>query len=195
MADFRSIARQTYGDAADEFLKLYPVKDDAGVRAVALQAARDSGFELAARQCARMNADYAGQLSFIDQFAHKHPYVPGVKIADQNIETIGAYHTADIPYWFGTLDKYNMLRPTRNWTAWDWQLSANMMNALIKMAETGSPDTAAMPWPNWTPKHEVKIVFGDTAKVEPLNVKRLDWFAAHPIAPLAPTTNATRPRD
>lgn len=195
VAEFQSIARQTYGNAAGEFLKLYPVKDDASVRAVALQAARDSGFELAARQCASMNEQFGGQPGFIDQFAHKHPYVPGVKIADQNIETIGAYHTADIPYWFGTLDKYNMFRPTRNWTQWDRQLSANMMNALITMAATGSPDTAAMPWPSWTPKHQVKIVFGDTAHIEPMNVKRLNWFAAHPIEPQAPTTNATRPRD
>lgn len=195
VAEFQRIARQTYGSAAGEFLKLYPVKDDAGVRAVALQAARESGFELAARQCARMNEQFGGQPGFIDQFAHKHPYVPGVKIADQNIETIGAYHTADIPYWFGTLDKYNMFRPTRNWTAWDRQLSADMMNALIKMAATGSPDTAAMPWPSWTPNREVKIVFGDSAKVEPLNVKRLDWFAAHPLELQAPTTSPSRPRD
>ncbi len=36
-------------------------------------------------------------------FTHKHPYPPGLVLADQNPLTVGAYHTADVPYWFGTL--------------------------------------------------------------------------------------------
>ena len=70
-----------------------------------------------------------------------HPYVSGVKIADQDTATIGTYHTADIPYWFDTLDKYNMIRPTRNWTAWDRTLSERMLSALIAFAKTGNPST------------------------------------------------------
>ena len=66
-----------------------------------------------------------------------HPYVPGVRIADQNTATVGAYHTADIPYFLGTQDAYNMFRPTRNWTPWDREMSARMMGSLIAMAATG----------------------------------------------------------
>ncbi len=195
VAEFQSIARQLYGPAAAEFLRLYPVKSDSDVQHVAVQVARDSGHELNARQCARMNAQFGNAPSYIDQFMRKHPYVPGVKIADQNIETIGAYHTADVPYWFGTLDKYNMFRPTRNWTAYDRDLSAKMMGALIAMANTGSPNTPAMPWPSWSPNREVKLVLGDSIRLQPIDVKRLDWLAAHPLEQQAPTTTPGRPRD
>ena len=44
-------------------------------------------------------------------FARKHPYVPGVKIADQDTATIGAYHTSEVPYFFGTQDAFNLFRP------------------------------------------------------------------------------------
>jgi para-nitrobenzyl esterase len=87
-----------------------------------------------------------------------------------------------MPYWFGTLDAYNMLRPTRAWTAYDRDLSDKMMGALIALAETSSPSTKAMTWPAWTPAHEQKIEFGDKVSLVDLNLKRMDWLAAHPAA-------------
>ena len=190
LVDFRAMAAQLYGPAAGEFLALYPVRTDADVPAAARRAAQDAGLELRARECARVNP----QPAYLDQFMRKHPYVPGVRIADQDIETIGAYHTADVPYWFGTMDKYNALRPTRSWTAWDRDLSAKMMNALIALAATGSPSTPAMPWPAWRPGAERKIVLGDRIGVSPLDLRRLDWNAAHPVKaqPLPPTPSRIR---
>jgi para-nitrobenzyl esterase len=125
-------------------------------------------------------------------YARTHPYVPDVRIADQNIATVGAYHTADIPYYLGTLDAYNMLRPTRRWTAWDRALSQQMMGALIAMAATGSPDTSAMRWPKWTKRKETKLLFGDDVSTGTLDTGRHDWLTAHPFArqPAPPRRNA-----
>jgi para-nitrobenzyl esterase len=192
VADYRRLAAQVYGKAAPEFLALYPVRDNRDVVGMARLAAQDSGFEQRARQCADLALRHGNAPAYLDQFVRKHPYVPGVKIADQNIETIGAYHTADVPYWLGTLDKYNMFRPTRAWTAYDRRLSANMVNALIALANTGSPTTRAMPWPAWTPASQVKLVIGDRVSIAPLNVRRLDWQAAHPVVSQTPLRRTVR---
>lgn len=189
MAEYGVAATKLWGDAAPQFLKLWPVKSDAEVPATARRAATDAGLESNARFCAREQVRL-GQTAFIGEYARVHPYVPGVKLADQNTATVGAYHTADIPYFFGTQDAFNMFRSTRNWTPWDRELSAKMMGSLIAMAATGSPDTPAMRWRGWTPKAESKIVFGDSIAPVKLDPKRLDWLAAHP----ASTAPVVRPR-
>ena len=192
IAEFRATAKNLYGEAAGQFLSLYPVSSDSDVPRVARIAARTAGLETGARICARAQAPRAP--AWIVAFDRKHPYVPGVRIADQNIATIGAYHTSDVPYWFGTLDAYNSLRPTRAWTAWDRRLSDSMLRSLISLAATGRPSAPGLEWPAWSPASERKLVLGDTARVEPLDAARLEWHAAHPI-PTAFDSRPSRPRD
>ncbi|MFY7837074.1 MAG: carboxylesterase/lipase family protein [Novosphingobium sp.] len=188
VADYNAAANQLFGADAAAFLKLYPAKTDADVPATARRAAQDSGFAANARTCA---SDLAakGVPVWINEYARRHPYVAGVKLADQDTTTVGAYHTADIPYWFGTQDKYNAIRPTRQWTDWDRTLSNRMMTALIAMAETGSPDTVAMPWKPWSVKNDSLLWLGDTVEKKAFNTTGQTWLAAHKPA----ATNAPRP--
>ena len=179
LADYRAAATRLWGNSAPQFLKRYPAATDADVSAIARKAATAAGLEASARYCAQVHAKF-GQPAWIDTFARTHPYVRGVRIADQDTATVGAYHTADIPYFLGTQDALNLIRPTRNWTPWDRELSRRMMGALIAMAATGSPETPAMRWPNWTPNAETTIVFGDRIDTVKLDVRRLDWLARHP---------------
>jgi para-nitrobenzyl esterase len=188
-ADYAAAATRLWGSAAHELQKLYPVKSDADVTSTARRAATEAGLESNARTCAQAQAKL-GARAWIDEYARVHPYVPDVRLADQNIATVGAYHTADIPYFLGTQDAYNMFRPTRSWTPWDRELSAKMMGSLIAMAATGSPDTPAMHWPEWTPISESKLVFGDRIKTVKLQRDRHEWLAAHPAA----TMPVVRPR-
>jgi para-nitrobenzyl esterase len=74
-------------------------------------------------------------------------------------------------------------------------LSSQMMDALIAMADTGSPSTKAMPWAAWTSRAETRLVFGDAVNPVKLNPKNLDWFAAHPVAALPAAPRSNRPRD
>src|SRR3569833_2720677 len=141
-----------YGDAADEFLRLYPVKTDADVADAAHTAARENGMLKASRKCAQAQAGAAKSAAYISLFAHKHPNPTNLVLANQNPQTVGAYHTADVPYWFGTLDAFNIFRPTRVWGDYDRKLSAQMMQSLIAVAGTGSPDTPGLTWPAWS-KH------------------------------------------
>lgn len=196
VAEFQQIARQMYGKDAEAFLRLFPVHDDAGVSAAAHAAARENGMLQASRTCAQLQARYQSSAAYISLFAHKHPYAPGVQIADQNPQTIGAYHTADVPYWFGTLDAFNLFRTTRSWTDEDRQLSDTMLGALITFAETGTPMLNGHKWPAWSARAEQYAVFGDTAKVQTLPTARMDWLAAHPPAAVSSAESSRRgPRD
>jgi para-nitrobenzyl esterase len=193
--EYDDAARQLYGANADEFLKLYPVTEASQIAEVAHRAARDGGMQESARQCAELQHQYEKSAAYIDLFAHKHPYAPGVKIADQNTATVGAYHTSDIPYWFGTLDAFNLFRQTRIWTEADRRLSEQMMGALIHFAATGTPSTSAVNWPAWSPTQEQRLEWDLTPKVQPLDVTRMDWLAAHVPdrpTPFGPEPNRVR---
>ena len=191
LSQFENAVRSAFGAEADGFLRLFPATTDEQARAMARYVAHLSGFVLASRQCARDQAGI-GQPAYIDEFSRKHPYAPGVRFADQDPATVGAYHTGDIPYWLGTLDVYNSLRRTRDWTPYDRALSARMMDYLINFARDGRPGTS---WPAWTSGNERENTFGNSVAVRSLDTARLDWLEAHPIARAALPPRPGSPRD
>ena len=191
-AEYAEAATKVFGPAAPEFLTLYPVSSDADVARVAQEAANDASGLLSSCTCATLQAKYHKSPSYITVYSRRHPYVPGVRIADQDTATVGAYHTSEVPYYFGTQDAYNMFRPTRNYTPWDRELSEKMTAALVAFARTGSPSTPDVAWPAWSATDERYVDFGDRITLERVNRARLDFMAAHRPAPQRP---ATRPRD
>jgi para-nitrobenzyl esterase len=158
-------------------------------------AAMENGMLASSRACGETLAKYGKSAAFIDAFTHRHPYAPGLTLPDQDVATVGAYHTADVPYWFDTLDKYNLFRTTRVPTAYDRQLTDQMLGALIALAETGSPSTKAMPWPAWTAANPQYLVLGDAVTTKKMDLKRMDWLAAHPLSRAAQAPPRTGPRD
>lgn len=199
VAEYENYAHQMYGAAADDFLALYPVTSDADVWAQSRAAATDGRLAASARNCAMLQAEYNESPVFISEFGRKHPYSADAQqyIADQNIETVGAYHTGDIPYWFGTQDVFNMFNITRDWTPYDREMSLAMTNALIALAETGSPATDQHPWPAWSADNQVRMYWGDTMEVRPLNTAGMEFLATHQAAPveLPPEPPRVGPRD
>jgi len=196
VAAYTAAAKELFKDAAGEFLTLYPVASDAEIPARAQEAANDAAGLFNACACASLQARYQTSPTFITVYSRKHPYVPGVKIADQDTATIGAYHTSEVPYYFGTQDAYNLFRPTRNWTPWDRELSEKMTATLVAFAQTGNPSTAAVPWPAWSAQAERYVNFGDTIALETVNRARLDFMAKHRPAPMPPGGARRRfPRD
>jgi para-nitrobenzyl esterase len=195
ITEYQATAKTMFGEAAEEFLGLYPVASDADIRVVAQEAANDASGLSSACTCAELQAQYHKSPTFITVFSRKHPYVAGVQIADQNIETIGAYHTAEVPYYFGTQDAYNMFRPTRNWTPWDRELSRKMTAVLVAFAETGNPSTADVAWPAWSAENQRYLNFGDQITVENVNRARLDFMATHRPAPRPPSGPRRSSRD
>ncbi|MCX6551271.1 MAG: carboxylesterase family protein [Acidobacteria bacterium] len=186
VAEYKAAAKELFKDAAEEFLTLYPVASDAEIPAVAQEAANDGAGLFNSCACASLQAQYHKSPAFLTVFSRKHPYVPGVKIADQDTATIGAYHTSEVPYYFGTQDAYNLFRPTRNWTPWDRELSQKMTAVLVAFARTGNPTTAGVQWPAWSAQAERYVNFGDTIALETVNRARLDFMAKHRPAPMSP---------
>jgi para-nitrobenzyl esterase len=177
--EYKAAATKLYGDDAAEFLKLYPAATDAEAREMGGAAAREGLVERGARNWAIAQAANGRAAIYIDLYSRVHPYVPGVVIADQDPATIGAYHTADVPYWFGTQDALNIIRPTRNWTTYDRDLSKKMTAALIALANTGDPNTTDVKWPRWTPQDEKLIEFGDSITVRAMATPRLEFMKVH----------------
>jgi para-nitrobenzyl esterase len=177
--EYKQIAVQIYGKDLDEFLALYPVGKDSDIAAMASKVARESSIANASRNCGVLQAEYNTSKTYIDMYNRKHPYAPGVEIADQDTATVGAYHNGDMIYWFENLDSYNRIRHTRDWTDWDHKLADDMSDALIAFAKTGNPATSAVKWPAWSPADDVFVNFGDTIQIEKFNTKGMEWLAAH----------------
>ena len=75
-------------------------------------------------------------------------------------DNAGAFHSADLWYWFGTLDA-----AWRPFTDWDRELSNAMVRYLAAFARTGDPAAAGLPaWPgNRQSAPDEMMRLGDTA--------------------------------
>ena len=149
--EYKSMAAAEYGDAVGEFLELYPVASDSDVEEMAAKAAREGGMETTMRAWALAQKETGKSPVYLTMFSRVHPYVEGVYFSNHNPETVGAYHTGEVPYYLQTMDAYNMFRPTRNWTAYDRDLSDKLSDCLITFAKTGNPSTDAIQWPEYDP--------------------------------------------
>jgi para-nitrobenzyl esterase len=179
LEEYKAAAQKLYGDAAEEFLRLYPAATDAEARQMGRTAAREGLVERGARNWALVQTANGKASVYLFMYSRVHPYIPGVVIADQDTATIGAYHTSDVPYWFGTQDALNIIRPTRNWTAYDRDLSKKMTAALMAFANTGDPGTTAVPWPRWTAQNERLVEFGDRITVQQMDTPRMEFMRVH----------------
>ena len=205
VAEYQALVRQYYGKDADAFLALYPVAKDGDIAAVSSQVARDNGLTRNARNCSESLFNYGnGRKAYIDMFSRKPAFAPGVVYADMIPAATGAYHTSDIPFWFGTQDAFNKFRQGRAWTPQDRELSDAMTESLITFAKTGSPATARVKWNAWTPTSDALMEFADRPAMKPLNTAGIAWLKAHPVAamqtgpgagPTAPGRIEGGPRD
>ena len=180
--EFRARAEQVYGAASAEYLKLFPPVAGSVVAQVH-EAARESGFLRQSQTCAALNQQINHQPAYVELFTRRPSFSAGVQIADFNPKVTGAYHTADVPFWFGTLEAFNALRRTRDWTDADRTLSDRMARSLMRFAETGSPSTEDLAWPAWTPESPRYLILGDSVEVAAMKSQRMDWLARHPAGP------------
>lgn len=183
VAEYKDLAKQMYGDKADAFLKLYPVKDDADAKRQADQVGRNSGFAIGARNWARAQTKTGKAPAYLYMLSRVQPFTPGVTFSDLDPATAGAYHMGDVPYWLGTYDSFNLFRTTRDWTAWDRELSDAMQDVVLAFAKTGDPSTAKVKFARYNPANETRVDFGDTIKTEKLYTKGMDFIGSTPVTP------------
>jgi len=179
LVEYKAAARRLYGEYAEAFLRLYPASSDPQAREMGRTAAREAMVERNARNWAIAQTTNGTKPVYLFMYSRVHPYIPGVAIADQDTATIGAYHNSDVPYWFGTQDALNIIRPTREWTPYDRELSNKMTETLIAFAKSGDPSTASLRWPAWRPRAEQLAEFGDTIQIQTINTERLEFMTTH----------------
>ena len=80
----------------------------------------------------------------------------------------GAWHSADLWYWFGTLG--NCWRP---FTQKDYDLSNEMSNRLVAFATTGNPNVDGLE--NWPTGGNKALIFGDNDTTVGKPSKRKMW--------------------
>jgi para-nitrobenzyl esterase len=187
VADYEKAVRAAFPEQADAVLKAYPARTAEEARRAARDVERDSTVGLQMAEWAKGQVGSGKAPVFAYLFTRTHPYRPGVTFADHDPATVGAYHTADVPYWLGTLDSLNLFRITRDWTPQDRALSADMMDRILAFARTGTPGGD---WPAWTPGRPRLRILGVKGGVG-------DWphYRALPLfANVAPPKPAERPR-
>ncbi|AFL90167.1 carboxylesterase type B [Terriglobus roseus DSM 18391] len=147
---YRADAEKKMGADATRFLKLYPGEDDAQAAKSQVTAARDRNYAIAA-----LYADAYVRRRASEVYLYDFSRVPPWKAHPE----FGAHHTAELPYFFGTLDRVK----DRDYDATDRAVSREAVAAWVAFAERGRPG------PPWVLAHNGGgpfNVLGDTFKVE-----------------------------
>ena len=181
-AEYRAMAEKQYGADVDNFLKIYPADNDEQAKTQGRLVGMSSGLGVWTYAWAQDISSDGHAPVWLYRFSHTQPVHPGVQYTDFNPTTAGAFHSADVPYWLTTLDTYNLIRLTRDWTHADRQLETEMSDVLVAFARTGNPSTPAVQLPRFDPTAPKLTEFGDTVHVESLSVPGMKILLAHPIA-------------
>jgi para-nitrobenzyl esterase len=151
---FAKQARERYGKAADEFLKLYPTGTDGEAKIAQKQSTRDQAL-VSLYLWARVRARTAKTAVYEYLWDHA---LPG-----PDADRFGAFHTSEVPYVMNTL--YMSDRP---FTGADWKIADRMSSYWTNFAATGDPNGKGLSqWPAIGDEPKIMEV-GD--KMEPIPV-------------------------
>lgn len=134
------------GDLASDLLKLFPCPTDGDVHNALNGLTTTQQFTAPLRFLA---GAASGDGSWLYNFSHvpSPKYVAAMYQCDHEMaKAMGATHSLDIPYAFGTLGFFPGM------TEADRQLSEMMMGYWLNFARTGDPNGEGLaPWPNYDP--------------------------------------------
>ena len=131
---FREAAQARYGDAADDFLAQYPAPTDEE----AGDAQKTSQRDLAAAALENLAAERA-QRAKTDLYLYY--FERGIPWPER--PEFGAFHTAEVPYFFD-----NLALLDRPWEPLDWRLADAMSSYWAHFAAGGNPNGEGLPrWP------------------------------------------------
>ncbi len=190
VADWQAAISKAFPETAPQIFKAYPVKGDGDVARAVADVQRDATLGRQMAGWARAQAANGKAPAYVWLFTRRQPYADGIRFADHDPATAGAYHTGDVPYWFRTLDSLNLFRTTRVWEAGDRALEEQMSSMLLAFARTGVP---AADWPAFDPKRPRVMRLGfDGGVIDWPHYKTLDALT---VAPVSRPATGSRPRD
>ncbi len=136
-------ARTEFGALAGAFLETYPAHTDAELDRVSRTVAGDRAFTWQNVTFAQLHARTATSNVYYYHFDRVPPFPEDARFSENTPDELGAFHTSEIPYVFGTLDARD----------WPWQQAdRDLMHAMSRywfnFASTGDPNGNGLaPWP------------------------------------------------
>lgn len=130
-----------YGDLADDYLRLYPPRQDLAQNG--LNSTRDAVFGWASERLVRKQVEL-GQPAFLYYFSHSYPNADAAGLA--------GFHASEVPYVFGTIASTPSFWPAIPDTDAERQFSGAMLDFWTSFARDGKPVAAnGLAWDSWGP--------------------------------------------
>jgi len=166
-AGFQDQAMTQFGPAGPEILRLYPADTDAEARRSALNLARDRGI-FATLLWLEHRAVQARTPAYAYLYDHPEP--------GPEADRFGAFHSAEIPYVFRTLDA----APRRPFTDQDQALSGLISSYWVNFIRSGDPNGQALPnWSPFKPGGRAVMRLGDRTGPQDLDAARFELLRAY----------------
>jgi para-nitrobenzyl esterase len=148
--------KERFGPEAGEALKFYPHATETEVRQSTETLASDFFTVYVTWKWLEMQNQTGDSPVYRYLFTRTPPAPPGAMDGGVPLEKLGARHSADIEYVFGTL-KWQKA----HWQPVDFKVSDAMMTYWSNFAKTGNPKGSGLPhWPRYTPQDLQLMILG-----------------------------------
>jgi para-nitrobenzyl esterase len=155
MADFRKQVESKYSTNAAKIFKYYPANTEAESTESQKALGRDETFGISNYAWAKIQSKGKNK-AYLYNFLRKPP-------AEGDFVQYGAFHTAEVPYAFNTLQYFKRpLQPA------DYALGELMSTYWTNFAKTGNPNGNVLPeWPAFDDQKAIVMMFDEKYSAQP----------------------------
>ena len=169
VAEYKALVASKTGSLADLFLAAYPAESGEDVARILNESSLDNSVALQIAN-AKAHAGNGDAKAYVYMFTHG---MPGT-----NPNSTGAFHTADVPYWF---NHFSAARADL-WTDTDYMVGDIMSDFLVNLAVKGDPNGDSVPvWSAYdsSTKNFCYMEIGDVVEEKTFSDEKTDFWSAY----------------